>query len=232
MASKGGVSTALFVSLNLLFFALVNSRNVNYQPAESNASSNGVGENSHDHRSSNQIQSNSNGSSNDGSFASGRTNSDDSSLRVGEILHDLLNGDSSNKKGLSNFNDLSNESGDNSNDNSKDSTTNSRNPVDNLPAAAMILGALNQQGKSPCNPLNLGVCANLLNGLVKVELGDVPTKPCCTLIQGLADLEAAVCLCTAIKANVLGIELNLPISLSVLLNNCGRQVSSDYQCTP
>ncbi|WRX12293.1 Hydrophobic seed protein domain - like 4 [Theobroma cacao] len=76
------------------------------------------------------------------------------------------------------------------------------------------------------------VCANLLNGLVKVELGNVPTKPCCTLIQRVADLEAAVCLCTAIKANVLGIDLNLPISLSVLLNNCGREVSSDYQCTP
>ncbi|XP_017984494.1 PREDICTED: 14 kDa proline-rich protein DC2.15-like [Theobroma cacao] len=87
-------------------------------------------------------------------------------------------------------------------------------------------------GKSTCKPLNLGVCANLLNGLVKVELGDVPTKPCCSLIQGLADIEAAVCLCTAIKANVLGIKLDLPISLSVLLNNCGREVSSDYQCTP
>ncbi|XP_017984490.1 PREDICTED: putative lipid-binding protein AIR1B [Theobroma cacao] len=88
-------------------------------------------------------------------------------------------------------------------------------------------------GKSTCKPLNLGVCANLLNGLVKVELGDVPTKPCCSLIQGLADLEAAVCLCTAIKANVLGIiKLDLPISLSVLLNNCGREVASDYQCTP
>ncbi|KAK6228593.1 hypothetical protein SCA6_000933 [Theobroma cacao] len=105
-------------------------------------------------------------------------------------------------------------------------------PVSSHNAAAMILGALNQQGKSTCNPLNLGVCANLLNGLVKVELGDVPTKPCYSLIQGLADLEAAVCLCTAIKANVLGIKLNLPISLSVLLNNCGREVSSDYQCTP
>ncbi|EOY19664.1 hypothetical protein SCA6_000930 [Theobroma cacao] len=160
-------------------------------------------------------------------------NPHDSSSGVGEILDGLLNGDSSNGKGLINFDDLSNGSGDNSNNNSKDSATNSENPVVNLAAAAMVLGALNQQGKSTCKPLNLGVCANLLNGLVKVELGDVPTKPCCSLIQGLADLEAAVCLCTAIKANVLGIiKLDLPISLSVLLNNCGREVASDYQCTP
>ncbi|EOY19663.1 QLTG3-1 protein [Theobroma cacao] len=161
-----------------------------------------------------------------------KTNSHDSLNGVGEILHDLLNGDSSNGKGLINFNGLSNESGDNSNDNSKDSTANSEKPVVILPAEAMILGALNHQGKSTCNSLNLGVCANLLNGLVKAELGDVPTKPCCSLIQGLADLEAAACLCTAIKASVLGINLDLPISLSVLLNNCGREVSSDYQCTP
>ncbi|KAK6228592.1 hypothetical protein SCA6_000932 [Theobroma cacao] len=162
----------------------------------------------------------------------GKINPHDSSNGVGKVLHDLLNGDSSNGKGLVNSDELSNGSGHNSNDNSKDSTTNSENPVVNLAAAAMVLGALNQQGKSSCKPLNLGVCANLLNGLVKVDLGDVPTKPCCSLIQGLADLEAAVCLCTAIKANVLGIKLDLPISLSVLLNNCGREVSSDYQCTP
>ncbi|KAK8662035.1 hypothetical protein V6N13_091623 [Hibiscus sabdariffa] len=59
---------------------------------------------------------------------------------------------------------------------------------------------------------------------------NVPTKPCCSLIEGLADLEAAVCLCTAVRANVLGININLPISLSLLLNNCGRRVPTDYIC--
>ncbi|XWS65454.1 hypothetical protein CRYUN_Cryun05aG0114000 [Craigia yunnanensis] len=89
------------------------------------------------------------------------------------------------------------------------------------------------QGKSSCNPLNLGVCANLLGGLVDVELGNVPTQPCCSLIQGLVDLEAAVCLCTAIRANVLGIiNLNLPISLSLLLNDCGMAPSAEYLCSP
>ncbi|KAL7165107.1 hypothetical protein ACSBR2_040898 [Camellia fascicularis] len=46
--------------------------------------------------------------------------------------------------------------------------------------------------------------------------------PCCSLIGGLADLEATICLCTAIKANALGINLDVPISLGLLLNYCGK----------
>ncbi|XP_059643896.1 14 kDa proline-rich protein DC2.15-like [Cornus florida] len=82
----------------------------------------------------------------------------------------------------------------------------------------------------PRDALKLGVCANLLGGLIGVVVGDPPKTPCCTLIQGLADLEAAVCLCIAIKANVLGINLNIPISLSLLLNVCSMKVPSGFQC--
>ncbi|XP_023770728.1 14 kDa proline-rich protein DC2.15 [Lactuca sativa] len=82
----------------------------------------------------------------------------------------------------------------------------------------------------PKDTLKLGVCAKLLNDLVHLVVGTPPKTPCCTLIQGLADLEAAVCLCTAIKANVLGIHLNVPVSLSLLLNYCGKKVPSGFQC--
>ncbi|KAL4567685.1 hypothetical protein LXL04_023277 [Taraxacum kok-saghyz] len=85
-------------------------------------------------------------------------------------------------------------------------------------------------GTCPRDTLQLGVCASLLGGLVSLEVGSPPVKPCCSHIQGLVDLEAAVCLCTAIKANVLGIDLNVPLSLSLLLNACGNQVPSGYQC--
>ncbi|KAB1215867.1 14 kDa proline-rich protein DC2.15 [Morella rubra] len=88
----------------------------------------------------------------------------------------------------------------------------------------------NDQPTCPENALKFGVCANLLNELVHVVVGTPPTSPCCSLIQGLADLEAAVCLCTAIKANVLGINLNVPVSLSLLLNYCGKSVPSGFQC--
>ncbi|XWS38541.1 hypothetical protein CRYUN_Cryun19dG0140000 [Craigia yunnanensis] len=86
-------------------------------------------------------------------------------------------------------------------------------------------------GKCPRDALKLGVCANLLGGLLNVTIGTPPVQPCCSLIQGLADLEAAVCLCTAIKANVLGIHLDIPVSLSLLLNVCSKNVPSDFQCS-
>ena len=89
-----------------------------------------------------------------------------------------------------------------------------------------------QQKKATCpkDTLKLGVCANLLNDLVHLVVGTPANTPCCSLIGNLADLDAAVCLCTAIKANVLGINLNVPISLSLLLNVCGKKVPKSFQC--
>ncbi|PNX73833.1 proline-rich protein [Trifolium pratense] len=85
-------------------------------------------------------------------------------------------------------------------------------------------------GSCPRDALKLGVCANVLNGLLNITLGQPPVTPCCSLLNGLVDLEAAACLCTALKANILGINLNLPISLSLLLNVCSRKVPRDFQC--
>ncbi|KAI7751880.1 hypothetical protein M8C21_002607 [Ambrosia artemisiifolia] len=82
----------------------------------------------------------------------------------------------------------------------------------------------------PKDTLKLGVCANVLNDLVHLVVGTPPKTPCCSLLGDLVDLEAAVCLCTAIKANVLGINLNVPVSLSLLLNYCGKKVPQGFQC--
>ncbi|KAK8482570.1 hypothetical protein V6N13_122406 [Hibiscus sabdariffa] len=84
-------------------------------------------------------------------------------------------------------------------------------------------------GKCPIDTLKLGVCANVL-GLVNVTVGSPPVQPCCALIKGLADLEAAACLCTAIKGNVLGTNLNVPFTLTLLLNICSKKVPSGFQC--
>uniref|UniRef100_A0A7N1A0U3 Bifunctional inhibitor/plant lipid transfer protein/seed storage helical domain-containing protein n=1 Tax=Kalanchoe fedtschenkoi TaxID=63787 RepID=A0A7N1A0U3_KALFE len=83
--------------------------------------------------------------------------------------------------------------------------------------------------KCPKDTLKLGVCADVL-GLVNVVVGSPPVKPCCSLIEGLADAEAAVCLCTALKANVLGINLNIPVSLELLLNVCSKKAPKGFQC--
>ncbi|KAA0039697.1 pEARLI1-like lipid transfer protein 1 [Cucumis melo var. makuwa] len=81
--------------------------------------------------------------------------------------------------------------------------------------------------KCPKDTLKLGVCAKLLGNLVDVKLGK---SSCCPLIQGLADLDAAVCLCTALKANVLGSNLNIPLSLSLILNACNKKVPNGLHC--
>jgi hypothetical protein len=39
-----------------------------------------------------------------------------------------------------------------------------------------------------------------------------------------------VCLCTAIKANVLGLNLNIPVNLSLVLNFCGKGVPTGFKC--
>ncbi|XP_076897118.1 putative lipid-binding protein AIR1 [Bidens hawaiensis] len=85
-------------------------------------------------------------------------------------------------------------------------------------------------GTCPRDALKLGVCANVLGNLLNLVVGDPPVKPCCSLLEGLVDLDAAVCLCTAVKANILGIDLNVPLSLSLLLNVCSKQVPKDFVC--
>ncbi|KAG6409505.1 hypothetical protein SASPL_127545 [Salvia splendens] len=82
----------------------------------------------------------------------------------------------------------------------------------------------------PRDTLKLGVCADLL-GLVNVVVGAPPSgDKCCPLLEGLADLEVAACLCTAIKANVLGINLDIPVALSVLLSACQKTVPPGFKC--
>ncbi|XP_059461726.1 14 kDa proline-rich protein DC2.15-like [Corylus avellana] len=81
----------------------------------------------------------------------------------------------------------------------------------------------------PRDVLKLGVCANLL-GLIPIAIGSPPSHECCALLAGLVDLEVAVCLCTAIKANVLGINLDVPIALSLLVSACQKEVPPGFEC--
>ncbi|KAL3516964.1 hypothetical protein ACH5RR_023866 [Cinchona calisaya] len=84
--------------------------------------------------------------------------------------------------------------------------------------------------KCPKDTLKFGVCADWL-GLVHEVLGAKPSSACCALVKGLADLEAAVCLCTALKANVLGvINVKIPLAISVIINSCGKKVPEGFKC--
>ncbi|XP_027336807.1 putative lipid-binding protein At4g00165 [Abrus precatorius] len=87
-----------------------------------------------------------------------------------------------------------------------------------------------KEGKCPKDTLKFGVCGSWL-GLVTEVIGTKPSEKCCTLVKGLADLEAALCLCTAIKAKVLGIvKVEMPVAVSLLVNSCGKKVPSGFDC--
>ncbi|GMI80410.1 hypothetical protein like AT1G12100 [Hibiscus trionum] len=74
---------------------------------------------------------------------------------------------------------------------------------------------------------NVDSCTTNPRNPVVIRPGDVLSNG---RVEGLLDLEAAVCLCTAVRANVLGININLPISLNLFLNNCGRRIAIEYIC--
>ncbi|KAG5538628.1 hypothetical protein RHGRI_019253 [Rhododendron griersonianum] len=84
--------------------------------------------------------------------------------------------------------------------------------------------------KCPKDTLKFGVCGEWL-GLVTEVIGAKPSPKCCALVEGLAELEAALCLCTAIKANVLGaVNVEVPIALSLVVNGCGKKVPEGFVC--
>ncbi|CAA7017326.1 unnamed protein product [Microthlaspi erraticum] len=84
--------------------------------------------------------------------------------------------------------------------------------------------------KCPRDTFKFGVCGSWL-GLVREVIGTPPSQECCSLVKGLADFEAALCLCTALKTNlVLVAPVTIPVALSLLLNSCGKTVPQGFVC--
>ncbi|MQM13581.1 hypothetical protein Taro_046510 [Colocasia esculenta] len=82
----------------------------------------------------------------------------------------------------------------------------------------------------PIDTLKLDACVDILGGLVHIGIGPSASEACCPVLSGLADLDAAVCLCTTLRAKLLNIKLILPIALKLLVDSCGKHVPSDFQC--
>ncbi|EOA31223.1 hypothetical protein CARUB_v10014389mg [Capsella rubella] len=82
----------------------------------------------------------------------------------------------------------------------------------------------------PINTLKLGACVDLLGGLVKIGLGDPAVNKCCPLLKGLAEIEAAACLCTTLKIKALDLKLYVPVALQLLLT-CGKNPPPGYTCS-
>lgn len=82
----------------------------------------------------------------------------------------------------------------------------------------------------PIDALKLGACVDVLGGLVHVGLGNPATNKCCRLIAGLVELQAAVCLCSALKLKLLNLNIYVPIALQLLIT-CGKPPPSGYTCS-
>ncbi|OEL37353.1 hypothetical protein BAE44_0001628, partial [Dichanthelium oligosanthes] len=78
--------------------------------------------------------------------------------------------------------------------------------------------------------LKLLGCVDALNGLVHIVIGGNASEECCPLLSGVSGVDAALCLCTVIKAKALIVSVVLPIAIEVLVNECGKNVPSSFQC--
>ncbi|KAH9310988.1 hypothetical protein KI387_026023 [Taxus chinensis] len=85
--------------------------------------------------------------------------------------------------------------------------------------------------KCPLNALKLGACVDVLGGLVHVGLGDPVVNQCCPLLEGLLEVEAALCLCTTIRIKLLNVNIILPLALDLLVK-CGMTPPDGFKCPP
>ncbi|WOG85049.1 hypothetical protein DCAR_0104235 [Daucus carota subsp. sativus] len=89
-----------------------------------------------------------------------------------------------------------------------------------------------QDNKNACprDVLKLGVCGDMLGRTMGPLIGSPPKMPCCRIMEGLLDFEAAVCLCSAIRANVMGTVMDFPVAISHVFNNCQKDLPSGFEC--
>ncbi|KAF7105742.1 hypothetical protein CFC21_106529 [Triticum aestivum] len=103
-------------------------------------------------------------------------------------------------------------------------------PVTPTPTPAPAPGLATPTGKCPVDTLKLLACVDVLNGLLHAVIGNSTSDTCCPLLSGVADLDAALCLCTTIKVKALNVSLVLPIAIEVLVNQCGKRVPDGFHC--
>ncbi|KAI5680995.1 hypothetical protein M9H77_02222 [Catharanthus roseus] len=105
-------------------------------------------------------------------------------------------------------------------------------PITNPPAKGKPCPtpAPGKKATCPIDTLKLGACVDLLGGLVHIGLGDPAVNKCCPIISGLAEIEAAVCLCTTLKLKALNLKLYVPVALQLLIT-CGKTPPPGYTCS-
>ncbi|XP_058746675.1 putative lipid-binding protein AIR1 [Vicia villosa] len=87
------------------------------------------------------------------------------------------------------------------------------------------------QSQCPIDTSKLGVCCIALGRIIITNFRSDDNN-CCELIDGLADLEAATCLCITLKAKaaVLGKKFDITNDIGVILNTCQKTIPPEYKC--
>lgn len=94
-------------------------------------------------------------------------------------------------------------------------------------AAGVDVASAQSRG-NPCPTkalADLKVCADVLV-LLKLKINVPSNQQCCPLLGNLVNLDLAACLCAAIRLNVIGIPINLPLDVPLVLNYCGRNATA------
>ncbi|OIW15157.1 hypothetical protein TanjilG_30828 [Lupinus angustifolius] len=86
------------------------------------------------------------------------------------------------------------------------------------------------QATCPIDTLKLGACVDLLGQFLHIGIGNPVVNKCCPLLQGLVELEAAVCLCTTLKVKYINLNIYVPLAIQLLIT-CGKTPPSGYICS-
>ncbi|KAF5945084.1 hypothetical protein HYC85_015312 [Camellia sinensis] len=119
-------------------------------------------------------------------------------------------------------------------------------PVTNLPTTTKPCPPPPDAQTCPIDTLKLGACVDLLGGLVHIRLGglvniglgglvhiglgDPVADQCCPVLQGLVEIEAAMCLCTTLQLKVLNLNIFVPLALQLLVT-CGKTPPPGFTCS-
>ncbi|KAF5946054.1 hypothetical protein HYC85_016282 [Camellia sinensis] len=110
-------------------------------------------------------------------------------------------------------------------------------PVTNTPTTTKPCPPPPGAQTCPIDTLKLGDCVDHFVGLVHMGLGGsvnvrntLVADQCCPVLQGLVEIEAAVCLCTTLQLKVLNLNNFVPTALQLLVT-CGKTPPPGFTCS-
>ncbi|KAL2341416.1 hypothetical protein Fmac_009356 [Flemingia macrophylla] len=68
----------------------------------------------------------------------------------------------------------------------------------------------------------LGLCVNNVLGIIG---SPSPSAQCCSLLGGLLQINATVCICDKVRVNILGIPIVLDVDVIALVNLCNHNTT-------